>query len=75
MPRYTGPEVFGCRPVLVVFEDFKDREEVLQNSKLVTMLGLVMMVMSQVQQKHRGLCHGRSEQENAGGEAGDEKVR
>ena len=56
-PRYTGPEVFGCRPVLVVFEDFKDREEVLQNSKLVTMLGLVMMVMSQVQQKHRGLCH------------------
>ena len=44
---YTGPEVgqtsrllvrrcyqvFGCRPVLVVFEDFKDREEVLANSK------------------------------------------
>ena len=28
-----GTQVFGCRPVLVVFEDFKDREEVLANSK------------------------------------------
>ena len=29
----SGTQVFGCRPVLVVFEDFKDREEVLANSK------------------------------------------
>ena len=29
---YTGPEVFGCHPVLVTFEEFKDREEVLKNS-------------------------------------------
>ena len=32
---YTGPEVFGCRPVLVTFEDFKDREEVLKNSRFL----------------------------------------
>ena len=32
---YTGPEVLGCRPVLVSFHNFKDREEVLQNSKFL----------------------------------------
>ena len=32
---YTGPEVFGCRPVLVTFEEFRDREEVLKNSKML----------------------------------------
>ena len=32
---YTGPEVFGCRPVLVTFEEFKDREEVLKNSRFL----------------------------------------
>ena len=32
---FTGPEVFGCRPVLVTFEEFKDREEVLKNSRLL----------------------------------------
>ena len=32
---YTGPEVFGCRPTLVTFEEFRDREEVLKNSKLL----------------------------------------
>ena len=32
---FTGPEVFGCRPVLVTFEEFKDREEVLKNSKFI----------------------------------------
>ena len=32
---FTGPEVFGCRPVLVTFEEFKDREEVLKNSKCI----------------------------------------
>ena len=32
---FTGPEVFGCRPVLVTFEDFKDREEVFKNSRLI----------------------------------------
>ena len=30
---FTGPEVQGCRPVLVNFENFKDREDVLQASK------------------------------------------
>ena len=28
-----GPQVHGCRPALVTFESFKDREDVLKNSK------------------------------------------
>ena len=32
---YTGPEVSGSRPVLVSFETFKDREEVILNSSLI----------------------------------------
>ena len=32
---HTGPEVFNCRPALVTFEEFRDREEVLKNSKLL----------------------------------------
>ena len=32
---YTGPEVQGCRPVLVTFENFKDKEDVFQASKLL----------------------------------------
>ena len=31
----TGPEVRGCRPVLVSFAHYKDREEVLSKSKLL----------------------------------------
>ena len=31
---YTGPEVSGSRPVLVTFETFKDREEVVLNCLL-----------------------------------------
>ena len=31
----TGPEVRGCRPVLVNFAHFRDREEVLSKSKLL----------------------------------------
>jgi hypothetical protein len=31
----TGPEVRGCRPVLVCFVNWKDREEVLSKSKLL----------------------------------------
>ena len=31
----NGPEVMGCRPVLVTFSDFKDKTEVLQKSKCV----------------------------------------
>ena len=27
---HTGPEVGGCKPVVVTFEDFKDREDVLR---------------------------------------------
>lgn len=30
---FSGPEVRGCRPVLVSFETFKDRETVLRQSK------------------------------------------
>ena len=32
---YTGPEVSGCRPVVVTFEDFKDREEVLRKTSML----------------------------------------
>ena len=32
---YTGPEVQGCRPVLVTFENFKDKEDIFQASKLL----------------------------------------
>ena len=32
---FTGPEVMGCRPVLVTFEEFKDREEVLKKSQCI----------------------------------------
>ena len=28
----TGPDVVGCRPVVVTFEEFKDREEVLRKA-------------------------------------------
>ena len=31
----AGPQVQGCRPVLVTFESFKDREDVLKNSKVL----------------------------------------
>ena len=31
----AGPEVQGYRPVLVTFENFKDREDVLRNSKVL----------------------------------------
>ena len=31
----TGPTMLGCRPVLVTFTTFKDREEVLANSKFL----------------------------------------
>ena len=27
---HTGPEIGGCKPVVVTFEDFKDREDVLR---------------------------------------------
>ena len=32
---HSGPEVGGCRPVLVTFEEFKDREEVLRKAALL----------------------------------------
>ena len=32
---YTGPEVSGCRPVVVTFEDYKDREEVLRKASML----------------------------------------
>ena len=31
---FVGPEISGSRPVLVTFENFKDREEVLRKGKL-----------------------------------------
>ena len=39
---YTGPEVHGCRPVLVRFEDFNEKEEVLKTSKLLKDSGLTV---------------------------------
>ena len=33
---FPGPQVHGCKPVLVVFEEFKDRENVLKNAKVLT---------------------------------------
>ena len=30
-----GPQVHGCKPALVTFESFKDREDVLKNSKVL----------------------------------------
>ena len=33
----TGPTIQGCRPVLITFDSFKDREEVLANSKFLRM--------------------------------------
>ena len=31
----SGPEVRGCRPVLVTFETFKDRETVFRQTKML----------------------------------------
>ena len=39
---YTGPEVHGCRPILVTFEDFNEKEEVLKTSKLLKDCGLTV---------------------------------
>ena len=36
----AGPRVHGCRPALVTFETFKDREDVLKNSKVSLELSL-----------------------------------
>ena len=36
---YTGPEVSGSRPVLVTFETFKDREEVILKKNLTPFPG------------------------------------
>ena len=33
--RLSGPEVRGCRPVLVTFETFKDRETVFRQTKML----------------------------------------
>ena len=32
---HSGPEVSGCRPVLVTFEEFRDREDVLRKSGML----------------------------------------
>ena len=34
-PPRPGPHVQGCRPVLVTFESFKDREDVLSKARLL----------------------------------------
>ena len=31
----TGPDVAGCRPVVVSFEDFSDREQVLRKAAML----------------------------------------
>ena len=32
---FSGPDVGGCRPVVVTFEEFKDRDEVLRKAGLL----------------------------------------
>ena len=32
---HTGPEIGGCKPVLVTFEEFKDREDVLRKGGML----------------------------------------
>jgi len=46
----TGPEVRGCRPVLVNFSIWKDREEVFAKSKLlrVSYLFVQLCIYNQV---------------------------
>ena len=39
---YAGPEVHGCRPVLVSFEDFNERVEVLTTSKVMKDSGITI---------------------------------
>lgn len=39
---HTGPEVRGCRPVLVTFETFKDRETVLRLAKVLKKANLIV---------------------------------
>ena len=33
---FTGPEVSGYRPVLVTFEEFKDREDILNKANMIS---------------------------------------
>ena len=37
---HSGPEVSGCKPVLVTFEEYKDRDEVLRKSNTLKGSGL-----------------------------------
>jgi len=39
---HTGPEVRGCRPVLVTFETFKDRETVLRLAKVLKKANVIV---------------------------------
>ena len=39
---YAGPDVHGCRPVLVTFEEFNDREDVLATSKVMKETGITI---------------------------------
>ena len=39
---HTGPEVRGCRPVLVTFETFKDRETVLRMAKVLKKANVIV---------------------------------
>ena len=49
---FTGPKVSGCRPVLVTFENFRDREDVLASS-LVSMGRSGVTVTEDLSQKTR----------------------
>ena len=39
---HTGPEVRGCRPVLITFETFKDRETVLRLAKVLKKANVIV---------------------------------
>ena len=41
-PYISGPEVRGCRPVLVTFESFKDRETVLRLAKVLKKANVIV---------------------------------
>ena len=49
---FTGPKVSGCRPVLVTFESFRDKEDVLASSK-VSMGRSAVTVTEDLSQKTR----------------------
>ena len=75
----SGPDILGCRPVLVSFEFFKDRFDVLASSRLVDIVNYT--VYDCYQSAHQSApvqtvdCgDGGNDEENQGGEARTEVI-